>query len=125
MDRIDLTINVPKVPSRDILLNKSLNNYQQENALKIIANAIEIQNNRYNDCLKYNSSLTNNDIKNTIRLSHEVKSMLCQAIEKLSLSMRSYFKIIKIARTIADLDNRIDIETSDIAEALQYRQINT
>ncbi|MGB4420460.1 MAG: YifB family Mg chelatase-like AAA ATPase [Candidatus Saccharimonadales bacterium] len=125
MDRIDLTINVPKVPSRDILLNKSLNNYQQENALKIIANAIEIQNNRYNNCLKYNSSLTNNDIKNTIRLSHEVKSMLCQAIEKLSLSMRSYFKIIKIARTIADLDNRIDIETSDIAEALQYRQINT
>jgi len=125
MDRIDLTINVPKVPSKDILSNNTLNNYQHQNALKIIKNAIDIQNNRYNDCLKYNSSLTNNDIKNTINLSPEVRSILCQATEKLSLSMRSYFKIIKIARTIADLDNRIDIKTSDVAEALQYRQITT
>lgn len=125
MDRIDLTINVPKVPSRDILSTNSLSYYQQKNALKAIENAIDIQTHRYNDCLKYNSSLTNNDIKNGIALSSEVQSMLCRATEKLSLSMRSYFKIIKIARTIADLDNRIDIKTSDIAEALQYRQITT
>lgn len=125
MDRIDLTINVPKVSSRDILSTNSLSNYQHQNAIKIINNAILNQTNRYNNCLKYNSSLTNGDIKSTISLSDEVQSMLYQATEKLSLSMRSYFKIIKIARTIADLDSRIDIKTSDIAEALQYRQINT
>ncbi len=125
MDRIDLVINVCKVPSKDILSNESLTNRQHKKASEDINNAIEIQRNRYKNCLKYNSCLTNNDIKNAIPLSADAKIMLVNAIEKLSLSMRSYFKIIKIARTIADLDGRNDITTSDIAEALQYRQIST
>jgi magnesium chelatase family protein len=61
------------------------------------------------------------DLVNYVVLSDEVKNLLNDSARKLDLSPRSYHRVIKLARTIADLDQKENIETSHILEALQYR----
>jgi magnesium chelatase family protein len=122
LDRIDLVVNVSRVSNDSLLNADSLNNSQHLSAVEIINNAINIQNNRYHSGIYYNASLTNRDIKKYAPLSNNVKSLLSTAAERLALSARSYFKVIKVARTIADLDNKNEILAEHISEALQYRR---
>ena len=82
---------------------------------------MDIQKSRFKRSSFYNSSMTNRDIKKFANLSEDSKSLLLVASERLKLSARGYFKVIKIARTIADLENKSDILPEHISEALQYR----
>lgn len=70
---------------------------------------------------KSNNSLTSSEIKQFCPLSPQAKQFLDTAADKLKLSARSYFKIIKVARTIADIADENDIQIPHLAEALQYR----
>ena len=65
--------------------------------------------------------MTTRDVKNLCPLSQECYTLLHTAVSKLKLSARSYYKIIKVSRTIADLDDSRYIKPNHIAEALQYR----
>ena len=67
---------------------------------------------------------TSSDVDKITSISATTTAFLINAAKKLDLSTRSYFKVIKVARTIADLENSTSIEISHIAESLQYRQIN-
>jgi len=86
-----------------------------------ILRAKERQNERYKSSMKYNSSLSSSEIQKQITLGPKEKALLDAAATKLKLSARSYFKVIKVARTIADLADDQDISTTHLAEALQYR----
>jgi len=122
LDRIDLTVAVSRVPNEALSNSDSLTNIQHLTAMKLIAMAQDIQKERYNSSVKYNASLTNNELKKHATLPDDAKDLLLKASERLQLSARSYFKIIKIARTIADLAGEKDISISHISEALQYRK---
>lgn len=121
LDRIDLTINVAKVPSESLLSTETLNNSQHITAYASIKSALDRQNKRYKSSTKYNASLTNKDIKKYINLHDDSKKLLTKAADRLNLSARSYFKTIKVAQTIADLAGSDEITVEHISEALQYR----
>ena len=121
LDRIDMVITVSRVPNDTLIHQKTYDNKQHDQALKLIKNAQISQNNRYNSSKTYNSSLTSSDIKKYISMTADAKAVLSLASEKLNLSARSYFKIIKLAQTIADLELSPIVEKNHISEALQYR----
>ncbi|OGL22701.1 magnesium chelatase [Candidatus Saccharibacteria bacterium RIFCSPHIGHO2_01_FULL_45_15] len=121
LDRIDMILNVSRI-SNDSLINTNILNYSQHHdAIRDISSATKSQFNRYSRSDKYNSSLSSNEVSRHLSLSNEVRTLLLAATEKLNLSARSYFKIIKVARTIADLDGDADILPRHVSEALQYR----
>jgi len=98
-----------------------LSNLQHLTASESIKQANIIQNKRYGSSTLYNSSLSNREIKKYAGLSDDVRKSLLLAANRLKLSSRGYFKIVKIARTIADLTGEDDIKFEHISEALQYR----
>ena len=124
LDRIDIFVDVPKVDIVSLVSNKTLSNSQHTKVLNNIKLAIERQNSRSNSCNKFNSSLSNKELLNTSYLSESAKKLLDEATNKLDISARSYFKIIKVARTIADLDDSDNVENKHIAEAIQFRNNN-
>ncbi len=121
LDRIDLIIGVSRVSNDTILRRKSSQNIQHSKAVKLINNAKLIQESRYKSSDKYNGSLTSSEVTELLNISDDAKALLTTAGDKLGLSARSYFKVIKVAQTIADLDGAPSIQKIHISEALQYR----
>jgi magnesium chelatase family protein len=71
-----------------------------------------------------NAQMSNKNLAKYCQLDEQGKTLLKNAMEKLSLSARAYDRIIKVARTIADLDGSDDIKTHHLAEAIQYRSLD-
>ncbi|OYW85829.1 magnesium chelatase [Candidatus Saccharibacteria bacterium 32-49-10] len=123
LDRIDLTVTVSRVPHEDLIQTKTSSNLQHEQFKDMIEIATKRQFDRYKSSKKYNGSLSSQEVNEYIDLSDGTKSFLVLAAKKLDLSARSYFKTIKVARTIADTYDSDELKTSHIAEALSYRQV--
>ncbi len=120
LDRIDLHIEVPRVK-----IDKLENEEPGESSAEVrfrVQKARDIQTERFKGLKFYdNSEMGLEEIKKFCALDNSAKSILRQAAEHLKLSARSYFRILKLSRTIADLDGSDLILTSHVAEALQYR----
>lgn len=121
LDRIDLIVSVSRVPNEILLTHKSVQNSQHLSVVEQINNARTAQAHRYKSSVVYNGSLSSNQVHKVIQLQPDAKQLLTAAGERLGLSARSYFKVIKVAQTIADMDSKPVIEKSHVAEALQYR----
>lgn len=121
LDRIDLHLEVPVIPEE-----KLTNLEKSESSKKIrekVIEAIERQEKRFKKAsIKTNGEMRSVDVRNFCQLTEKAISLLKQAINRFSLSARSYFKIIKVSQTIADLEGEEKIKEEFIAEALQYRE---
>lgn len=123
LDRIDIQIEVEGVK-----YNKLNNNNTPESSIDIqkrVNNARKIQLERYkNYNIFSNSELTPVLMEKYCKLDDKSNKLLEKAFERLNLSARAYNRILKVARTIADLDGTSNIESKHIAEAIQYRNLD-
>lgn len=122
LDRIDIEILVGRVPYND-LLGRSLAE-SSEVIRERVRRVREIQNMRFGDSgTNYNSRMTNDEIKRYCRMDVETERIFELAIKRMSLSARSFFRILKVTRTIADLDDSEVIEKKHVLEALSYKNL--
>ncbi len=122
VDRIDIWVEVPQVNYKK-LTEESGSGDSSETVKKRILSAREIQKERFKNSknLNTNSDISARDLKKYAPLSEKSSSLLTSSAERLSLSARAYHRIIKIARTIADLEGAENISENHILEAIQYR----
>ncbi len=121
LDRIDLQVEVPRLTS-DELLNKSSKEEASAEIRKRVIRARKIQAERYRDeSILTNSELTPKLVKKYCKIDKEGEELFKTAIVKYQLSGRRYDRILKLARTIADLDGSDDIKQQHLMQALQYR----
>ena len=121
-DRIDMVIDVERVDNTNLRLPCSGKNTEHIIVKNNITEAIERQKKRYGRGGVYNGSLSSFEVAKMLKLEPSAEKLLANASEKLSLSARSYFKTIKVAQTIADLDGSNIIRQKHLAEALTYRK---
>lgn len=120
LDRIDLHVEVPRVKHEKLAEYHSAEPSQK--IAERVAKARDLQTTRFKDSKTItNGEMNLEEIKKFCKLSEEAKTLLLSASKQLSLSARSFHRILKITRTIADLDNSTEIQMPHLAEALQYR----
>lgn len=123
LDRIDLHIEVPSVKYR-ALSDKERGESSAEVRTRV-NNARDVQKKRFggNDVL-CNARMTEKQIHKFCQINDEAHKLIEMAIEKLGLSARAVNRILKVSRTIADLENNASITASHVAEAIQYRSLD-
>ncbi|MCL9808774.1 YifB family Mg chelatase-like AAA ATPase [Flavobacterium luminosum] len=124
LDRIDIHIEVTPVP-----FEKLSDDRPSENSASIrarVTKAREIQSERYasSDTIHYNAQMSTKQIREYCKLDEISLNLLKTAMERLNLSARAYDRILKVSRTIADLENSTQIQSHHIAEAIQYRSLD-
>lgn len=123
LDRIDLVVEVANIDQSKIFGEFSNKDVETSGEIrKRVINARNMQLNRYGTSRKTNSDMSNEDIKRYCKLDEQGKSLLLKAIETFQLSTRAHTRILKVARTIADLHGESKITSPHIGEAIQYRK---
>ena len=121
LDRIDLFLEVPKLPTHD--LTDQLEAETSESIRNRVEQARHIQRQRLLETnLQTNAEMTSEQVRKRITLTKEAQLLLKHAIDRYQLSGRSYFRLLKVGQTIADLANSQEVQAEHIAEALSYRQ---
>lgn len=124
LDRIDIHIEVTPVPFSE--LSKERNAEKSADIRVRVVAAREIQKKRFENYkgIYSNSQMTTKMLQTFCELDETCKTLLKNAMERLGLSARAYDRILKVSRTIADLDNEENILPNHIAEAIQYRSLD-
>ena len=124
LDRIDIHIEVQPVPFEK--LSEEIKGESSKVIRGRVIRARQIQTRRFNndENTHYNTQMSVKQIRKYCRLTIESKSLLKTAMDRLNLSARAYDRILKVARTISDLDQSEDIQSTHISEAIQYRSLD-
>lgn len=123
LDRIDIQIEVDAVPVKEINQQKPAESSAE--VARRVRQAREIQQQRYRlDGIHCNAQLDARLSKRYCALSPEATQVLHMAVDRMGMSMRAYGRVLKVARTIADLAGAEQIETAHVAEAIQYRELD-
>ncbi|NGQ97503.1 ATP-binding protein [Brevibacillus sp. SYP-B805] len=124
LDRIDLHLEVPRVPVQ--LLHERAAGEPSETIRKRVEAAREIQCERFSrrPQFPFNSAMSGEELRRFARMNKDGQDLLQLAFERLGLSARAYDRIVKVARTIADLAGAEQIEAAHVAEAIRYRALD-
>ncbi len=121
LDRMDICIQAPPVKYSD--LGRTAQNEDSKTIRKRVAAVWEIQKERFkNKNIIFNSQMKNADIKKYCRLSEEDERLMEKAFYSMNLSARAYHKVLRVARTIADMSAEENIKREHLLEALSYRR---
>lgn len=126
LDRIDIHVSVSSI-NYDEIATSLLKSKSSKELYEQVSDAVHMQNNRFESGqvdVRKNSQLAAVDIEKVCELSAEAQAVIKVAFDALKLSMRGYHKIIKLSRTIADLDKSSIIEKQHIQEAIMYRSLD-
>lgn len=122
LDRIDIHIDVPSVETQKLISDNKEKRETSKQIQKRVQAARDFQLERFKGTkIKSNSEMSTRDVKKYCEVDESSRAILTSALATMNLTARSYFKVIKIARTIADLAGEPNISSIHIAEALQYR----
>ena len=123
LDRIDIHLTVPAVEYEK--LAEAREGESSKNIRERVVRSRQIQQERFrNSSTRNNSGMTHKELESHAQLSDASRKMLEQAMTKMGLSARAYDRILKVARTIADLAELENIDTLQVAEAIQYRNLD-
>lgn len=123
LDRIDIHIEVPAVRYKELSAARA--GEASEDIRKRVNAARNIQKERFSGKgIHNNAQMSSRHIKKHCIIKDDADRLLESAIDRLGLSARAYTRILKVARTIADLDCNEDIESRHVAEAIQYRSLD-
>ncbi|MEH6620380.1 YifB family Mg chelatase-like AAA ATPase [Maribacter arcticus] len=124
LDRIDIHIEVTPVPFEK--LSEERKGEGSVEIRKRVTSAREIQTLRFSELenVHYNAQMNTKQIRSYCKLDEKSKSLLKNAMERLNLSARAYDRILKVARTIADLGGDTNLNGDHISEAIQYRSLD-
>jgi magnesium chelatase family protein len=124
LDRIDIHLEVPAVAYGDLVGTQAGENSAAVRAR--VEQARALQRARFKDQpgIHANAHMNPRDLRRYCRLSEPVEAMLRQAVGRLGLSARAYHRVLKIARTIADLAGAAELSTAHVSEAIQYRSLD-
>ncbi len=120
LDRIDLLVKVSRVENSSLFSQS-----HAEDSEQIRNRVIKIRETQYKRLGKYglfsNSDMGVKEVEEFVKLNEEGKRLLSLAVDKMNLSTRSYHRILKVARTIADMEGNDQVESKHISEALGFR----
>ncbi|MDI4567781.1 MAG: ATP-binding protein [Mycoplasma sp.] len=123
IDRIDIHIEVPKVEFKHLTDNSKAERSAEIRAR--VLRARKIQEERFSDLpIHYNAQMGRKEIEKYCVLDEISSNLLRTAMERLSLSARAYDRILKVGRTIADMESAERVTSAHIAEAIQYRSLD-
>ncbi|MBL4711771.1 MAG: YifB family Mg chelatase-like AAA ATPase [Gammaproteobacteria bacterium] len=120
LDRIDIHIEVPRI-DKQVLGDSSEKGESSRQIRQRVYTAYQRQQQRGP---RFNAELTNNEVEEFCTLTNKERLLLDKAMDKLKLSARAYHRILKLARTIADIEESADIETAHLTEAISYRSLD-
>ena len=122
LDRIDLHVQVGR-PGQKAILGQAATDLPIDQMRQSVAQARQIQRQRFDSSMT-NAAMTNRQVETYCGLDSEVTKLAKAALERLHISVRSFYRLLKVSRTIADLEGSTAIAATHFAEALQYRAQN-
>lgn len=124
LDRIDLHVEVTPVSFNELSEKAAGESSEKIRERVIVARKIQEERFKHKEGVHANAQISSKTLKQICEIDEEGKALLKKAMDRLGLSARAYDRILKVARTIADLEGEKDIKTNHLAEAIQYRSLD-
>ncbi len=121
MDRIDIQIELPRLEHDELINHRQAT---RENSKQVRTRVTEARNRQLHRQRRLNAKMTNQQIDHYCELDQATEGLLLTSIDKLKLTARSYHKILRLARTIADMASESNIQPQHLAEAIAYRNLD-